>query len=131
MYFMPSRKTAIVLAAVAATLTIVAAWYVLRSPVPRIDAATAARLSAFADRWVQPAEDSQIAPDSWPAEVRGLRPQSVRLTADGLYIELGSQFVTSWGLFILRSDSPFQPTRTTDPSYRLLQERVYWYEVKG
>lgn len=128
---MPSRKTAVFLAAVAVTLLVLAAGYVLRSPVPRIDAATAEKLSAFADRWVQPAGDSQIAPDSWPAEVSRLDPQSVRLTADGLYIELGSRFIESWGLFILRSDSSFQPTRTTDPSYRLLEGRVYWYEVKG
>ena len=127
---MPSRKTAVVLAAVV-TMAVLAAGYVLRSPVPRIDAATAARLSAFADRWVQPDGDSQIAPDSWPEEVRRLRPQSVRLTADGMYIELGSRFVESWGLFILRTGSSFQPSRGTDPSYRLLEGPVYWYEIKG
>ena len=128
---MPSRKTRVVLVVVAVMLLLLAAGYFLWSPVPRIDAATAANLSAFADRWVQPAGNSQIAPDSWPAEVRRLRPRSVRLTADGMYIELGSRFVASWGLFILRSGSQFQPTHTTDPSYRLLQGRVYWYEVKG
>jgi hypothetical protein len=116
---------------VTASLFLFAAWFVLRSPVPWIDAATADRLAAITDKWCERGSIGKVPPDQWPAEVRRVRPRSVRLTADGLSIELGSRFVESWGLFILRSDSPFQATRTTDPSYRLLQGRVYWYEVKG
>lgn len=123
------RKPLLVAAVPAALLVV--AWVALFPLVPAIDPPTADRLSAAADRWCEQSADRVVPPDEWPEEVRQLRPQYVWVTQDGVYIERGSFFVGSWGVFVLRTGSSLQPGRGTDPSYRALCSRVYWYEIKG
>lgn len=113
------------------TALFVGAWAILRTPVPEIDSPTADRLSATIDRWCEQFPNSVVPPEEWTEEVKQLRPHSVRVTPDGVYIERGSCFVESWGVFVHRTGSELRLSGGTDPSYRLLRGRVYWYEVKG
>lgn len=121
-----------ILVAVAGVIVVfVAAWAVFHSPVPDIDPTTADELAATTDTWCEQLPDRTIPPNEWPDAVRQLRPQAVRVTPEGVYLERGSLFVQSWGVFVLRSGTAFRPATDTDPSYHLLRGRLYWYEVKG
>jgi len=110
------------------------AWSCLRSPAPDITPEFARQLTAVADRWWPSRGDyatHDVPRSSWPASIRQLAPKRVYVLDEGIYIELGSRFVEGWGIFLLPTDSPFRPSRVGDPSYRQLQGRVYWYEIKG
>ena len=107
----------------------IAAWC-LRSSVPNIDAATAEQLLVAADQLSERAP-GPIDEGQWPVAISKHSPQSVRVTKNGVYVELRSFFVTEEGLFLLPTNSSFNPAIGGDPSYRQLRERVYWYEIKG
>ena len=126
---MKARKLLIGFALVVAVL--VAVWVLLPTSLPTIDPPTAEALSVTTDRWCEQPADRGIPPEEWPDEVQRLRPQSVRVSPDGVYIQQGSWLVEEWGVFIHRTGSNFRPSQGTDPSHRPLQGRVYWYEIKG
>ena len=123
-------RTSVIVVAILAAVPLVA-WVVSRSSVPAVDPLTADRLVATADQWCEQFPEQDIPAEIWSEEVRQLRPQSVRVTPDGVYVEQGSFFVQAWGVFILRTGATPQPSASTDPSYRPLQGRVFWYENKG
>jgi hypothetical protein len=125
------RKLMIRLIGVAVVAAVVVAWASFRTTVPVIDQLTADRLLSTADKWCKQSPSRKIPPNEWTKEVRHLRPQSVWTTPDGVYIERGSRFVESWGVFVHRSRSTFRPSPGTDPGFRPIQGRVYWYEIKG
>lgn len=107
----------------------VAVWFI-RSPIPRIDAAQAAELCAAADH-LSERQKGDVQKTEWPETISKLSPNSVRVTNDGVYVVRRSFFVTEEGVFLLPTKSAFQPTSQGDPSYRQLQQQVYWYEIKG
>ncbi len=104
-------------------------WF-FRSPIPRIDAAQAAELCAAADHLSEGKKDN-VQKSEWPEAISKLSPKSVRVTNEGVYVVRRSFFVTEAGIFLLPTNSSFQPTLQGDPSYRQLRERIYWYDVKG
>jgi hypothetical protein len=108
-----------------------AVWAMAWTSAPDIDSPTAERLASIADDWCQNAPERSIPEVEWPTEVRQLNPLTVRVKTEGVYIELETRFVESRGIFILRSGSEFRPLAKGDPSYRLLNGRVFWYEIKG
>lgn len=126
---MKARKSLIVVAVLAADPLV--AWVALRPSVPVIDPLAADRLVTAADQWCEQFPDQDIPSANWPEEVQQLRPQSVRVTPDGVYVERGAFFVEEWGVFIHRTGSTLRPSADTDPSIRPLQGRVYWYRIKG
>ena len=126
---MKARTSLIVVAVLAAVLLVV--WGTSRSSVPAVDPLTADRLVATADQWCEQFPEQDIPSENWSEEVRQLRPHSVRVTPDGVYIERGSFIVEEWGVFIHRTGSTLRPSAGTDPSFRPLQGRIYWYEIKG
>ena len=66
-----------------------------------------------------------------PNEIKSLKPVHVRITDDGVYIQLDGFFVTEEGLFILRESSNMNPEDHGDPFYRSIEGRLYWYYVTG
>lgn len=108
---------------------VIAAWF-FRSPIPSIDAVQAEELCAAADH-LSEWQEGDVQKSGWPEAIVRLAPKSVRVTDIGVYLELERFFVTEHGLFVLPSTSSYRPTPGGDPSYRLLRERVYWYEIKG
>lgn len=97
---------------------------------PAIDATLASQLQKAADAWFGRGP-GEVPETSWPAEVRALRPRSIRVTTEGTFIELNRRFIESEGLFILPLGSSFAPPTTDDPAFRLLRDRVYWFTIKG
>ncbi|MET0755521.1 MAG: hypothetical protein ABWY31_05320 [Pseudoxanthomonas sp.] len=72
-----------------------------------------------------------IASDRWPPAIAALRPERVYRTPDGLYIATDSFFVEERGLFVPDSKAAVLPGRESDPSYEVLCEGVFAYEIKG
>jgi hypothetical protein len=124
------RRSILAVTVVAAVIAVV----IVRASRQSIDAADAEQLAAVADQWwaERSGPDPSVIPESaWPPEVRRLRPESVRISADGVLIRRGSLFTAECGWFVLPSESRFRPGQGTDPSFRHLSGRVYWYEIKG
>jgi hypothetical protein len=107
------------------------------SRAPQLDPATLRAIAAESDELLAGGTASQIFPeDEWPRTIASLGPESVHATrngrpGDGLYIAMGGFFVTGWGYFVPANKSEFQPTPGSDPSFELLAEGVYWYEIQG
>ena len=67
----------------------------------------------------------------WPETLRALRPESVSLGRDGVFVKLDSGFAGEEGLFIAYAGVSVATDRGTDPSFERLEGRVYWYRIKG
>ena len=126
---MKLRKPLIVLA-VAAVL-VIASCVIWRWPISKMEPGQADQLSVLADHWCEQRMHDHIPEAEWPAEIRALSPTSVFVMPEGVYIERGSFCVEAWGIFVLRTGTPFQPKQAGDPSYRHIRDRVYWFEIKG
>lgn len=68
---------------------------------------------------------------AWPEAVKALKPESVCKAADGVMIEVWSQFVESRGYLVAPVGARIDAHPGTDPSYSLLHPSLYWYSIKG
>ena len=66
-----------------------------------------------------------------PKSINSLKPESVVIRNDGLYITLGSSFVTEKGLFIPVNRVADHTSIGTDPEYKRLSGNVYSYIIRG
>ncbi len=76
-----------------------------------------------------------------PASIRALKPKTVYLNAEGIYIVLQSRFVEEAGLFYLHPSIviPGQPVPNgavspgpwTDPRFERIGTKLYRYRIKG
>jgi len=125
-----SRNAVIAFAFIPVILAVT--WFLfLRSPVPDIAAEQAEQLGAIADGWYPQWTGKDVPESEWPPVVKRFRPKSVRVTPEGLYIVKERSGVQERGVFVHLTVSSFQLTPGGDPSYRLIRDRVYWYEIKG
>ena len=74
---------------------------------------------------------SDDAASAWPAEIQALKPSSVRVTAEGIYVETSSWFVQEAGLFVPRDSAAFVPAPGGDPEYKRLYGNVFSYRISG
>lgn len=115
-----------------AILVIVFVCLTFPSSVPEPDGQTVKSLETAAETWWKfKSEIHEIPKSQWPPELAQLRPKSVRVTLEGVYISFESMFVKERGLFILPTGSNFQPQQATDPSFNLIQGRVYRFLISG
>lgn len=70
-------------------------------------------------------------PEKWPESLKQQKPNGVRMSADGLYIETSSFMVMEWGIFVPCNAERFRPAPGTDPTYEKLGETVYSYYLAG
>lgn len=63
--------------------------------------------------------------------LKDLKAKRIYRREHGYYIILDQFMVESEGLFILDEESSFSPSQGTDPSYRKIDERLYWFQEKG
>jgi hypothetical protein len=125
-----SRNAVIAFAFIPVVLAVT--WFLfLRSPIPDIDQATADQLGAIADGWYPQWTGKTVPESEWPQAVKRLRPKSVRVTPEGVYIMKEQKGTEERGVFVHLTVSSFLPTPGGDPSYRLIRDRVYWYEING
>ena len=73
----------------------------------------------------------EVPKSSWPESVRELRPRTVRVGHDGVFIRLRSRFVEEEGVFVAFAGAVIDTASGRDPSFRPIAERIYWYKVKG
>ena len=66
-----------------------------------------------------------------PEEIELLKPVDILITDEGIYIQLDGFFVTAEGIFILRKSSSMHPENNSDPYYRNIEDRLYWYTITG
>jgi hypothetical protein len=77
------------------------------------------------------AADRLVKVQNLPNEIKSLKPLSVLVADEGVYIQLDGYFVTAEGIFVLRKSSDFNPERHGDPFFRQMEGRLYWYYVTG
>ncbi len=63
--------------------------------------------------------------------IKGLSPKKVYRNGDGIFIKFDEFFVTEDGIFILDKNSTFKPQKGTDPSFKRLSNRLFWYHISG
>lgn len=132
-YFKPlRRKIGVVTLVVACVCALSLSWLNWQARTPNVDAATAELLQLKADDWWQNGRRTVSIPKKdWTDALRRLNPQTVTVNQEGVYVQFGSLIVESWGLFILPKGSAFQPKSGTDPSFQLIHDRVFKFEIKG
>ena len=86
---------------------------------------------AVAKLYTLPTSGVQIEEQWWPAEIAGLKPNSVSMSNIGIYIEIDSFFVERSGLFIPPPGSKIEIGDHYDPSYRLMGNGNYSYHATG
>jgi hypothetical protein len=68
---------------------------------------------------------------NWKEPIAALKPESVFVTNEGLYIKMGSSFGTEYGYFVPRPATVVNESSGTDPSYKKLGNGIYRYRIKG
>jgi hypothetical protein len=66
-----------------------------------------------------------------PITLANLKPESVMIRNDGLYIKLSGFFVNEKGLFVPIDRSTDYSSIGTDPEYKRLSGNVYSYIIRG
>ena len=66
----------------------------------------------------------------WPEQILVLKPESVRLTPEGLYVVTSSWFVEEVGFFIPRYYGVL-PDDSGEPKFRRLHENLFSYRISG
>ena len=127
---MRSRNAVIVFAFIPVILAVT--WFLfLRSPIPDISSEQAGELQTAADG-LYPKWTGQTVPESdWPPAIKRLRPKGVRVAPEGVFVVKEQSGAAERGVFIHLTASSFQPTPGGDPSYRLIRDSVFWFEIKG
>jgi len=84
------------------------------------------------EEWCQCSERTRQIPEKeWPSRLHFLRARNVTVAENGVFIQFGSGYVKSWGVFVLPHESNFQPQTDSDPSFHHLHGRVYRFEQKA
>ena len=76
-------------------------------------------------------DNRQVDSALWPPSLQAIRPESVRIRSEGLYVQTSSFFVQEKGIFAPCDPDRFRPTSSTDPSYAQLDDNLYLYSVAG
>ncbi|MDG2533326.1 hypothetical protein P6144_06690 [Sphingomonas sp. HITSZ_GF] len=67
---------------------------------------------------------SRVPERRWPRAIASLRPEWVRIDADGVEIVTKIYFDDSWGYFVPRDPARRPPART---GYSAVGEGIYWF----
>jgi hypothetical protein len=77
-------------------------------------------------------ETMQSLPESdWPAGIRKLDPEAVRIAHDGVFVQQRSRFVGEVGIFIAFAGKHVNTEPGQDPAFKLIADRLYSYKIKG
>jgi hypothetical protein len=111
-----------------AVLLFLPIWSCARPSFP-LDDATATALEDAADRWCPPdlKEFRSIPRTEWPPAVQRLGPNAVFVYPQaGVYIEYGSFYVQTWGIWVVPKGEQRQ-----GGFYQHLRGRLYRYDNPG
>ena len=119
------------------TAVILAVFHPYESTIrSRLDAAGAGNVIEEADELferypVDAGKDHWLSSGQWPPGITRLKPLTLHVTEDGVYIRCDKLFVEEQGIFVLRDGSTFVPEPWSDPAFEEIEARIYYYEVKG
>jgi hypothetical protein len=69
--------------------------------------------------------------NDWPAGIRQLDPEAVRIVPDGVFVQQHSRLVGEEGIFIAFAGMHVNTERGHDPAFKPIADRVYSYKIKG
>lgn len=102
------------------------------SPVPSLDEAEAAEVVREARELMSSSKEGEsISADRWPAAIRRLDPNSVRVDKEGLYIVTYTLYVEEQGLFVPREPSTFVAEGRFEPSFGRMHPSLFSYRIAG
>jgi len=67
----------------------------------------------------------------WPAAIRDLKPQSVRVEANGVFVQRWKAYVEEEGIFVAFPGAVIDTSAGREPSFTLIEPNIYWYRIKG
>src|SRR5436190_20336644 len=70
-----------------------------------------------------------VSKENWKESIAVLKPESVLVTNEGLYIKTESFFATERGFFVPRPATVVNGSHGTEPSYKKLGNGIYRYEI--
>ena len=68
---------------------------------------------------------------SWPSSIAGLKPKSLYVAPEGLYICTSRFLFEERGFFVPRPGTTVVATSSTDPSYKSMAAGLFTYHIKG
>ena len=98
---------------------------------PSISPDEADAVQAAAQKLLEDAAGAPITADRLPSGIGALKPNSVRVAPEGVYIETSSRFVEEVGIFVPRHPEAFTPARDSDPAYERIHGNVFSYRIRG
>lgn len=72
----------------------------------------------------------EIPKAAWPKAIEALEPLDVAVDDSGVYIRINEVVAAESGYFVPR-DKGFRSEGKFEPSYEMLGNGVYWYDIKG
>ena len=67
----------------------------------------------------------------WPSAIRDLQPQSVRVEANGVFVQRWKAYVEEEGIFVAFPATAVDTSPGREPSFTLIAPNIYWYRIKG
>jgi hypothetical protein len=89
-------------------------------------------VSDMAHTLLESGRSGELPREEWPYAIMDvLRPESIRLNEDGVYIVTSGFFVEEAGVFVPRYPQQFTPIARSDPEYNHLALDVYTYRIRS
>ena len=98
---------------------------------PSISPAEAEALQVAAQKLLEYTDGTPMTSDPLPSGIGSLKPRSVRIAPEGVYIETSSWFVQEAGIFVPRKPDTFTPVAGSDPQYERIHGSVFSYRIRG
>ena len=72
-----------------------------------------------------------IEKSKWTTSIQKLNPIKVYVNENGLFIKTNEGFVEETGVFIKKQNIEKEFKEDTDPGYTQIEDRIYFYKIKG
>lgn len=99
--------------------------------VSKVGASRLAADAALLREVARPEGPVGLSESAWPTGIRELRPLSVRVVPQGVFVQRWKRFVEEEGIFVAFPGASVDTTAGRDPSFTLIAAEVYWYRIKG
>lgn len=98
---------------------------------PPISSTEAEAVQAAAQKLMEYTAATPMTSGPLPSGIGNLKPKSVRIAPEGVYIETSSWFVQETGIFVPRNSDTFMPVSGSDPEYERIHGSVFSYRIRG
>ena len=98
---------------------------------PSISPAEAEAVQVAAQKLLEYAAGTPRTSGPLPSGIGSLKPRSVRIAPEGVYIETSSWFVQEAGIFVPRTPGTFITVSRSDPEYERIHGSVFSYRIRA